>query len=106
MLYILPISLLVLSIPLYINKKSESRKLIQQARNEAHRFAINFHRDKRSKDFVKTELTTIPGIGEKTSEKLLEHFGSVKKMKEATVEEWETVVGKKAVERLKIYFER
>ena len=93
------------SIPLYINKKSESLKLIQQARNEAHRFAINFHRDKRSKDFVKTELTTIPGIGEKTSEKLLEHFGSVKKVKAASAESLEAIVGKSAVKKILAYFE-
>jgi len=58
------------SVPLYINKKSESLKLIQQLRNEAHRFAITFHRDQRSKNALGTELTNIPGIGEKTAEKL------------------------------------
>ncbi len=92
------------SIPLYINKKSESLKLIQQARNEAHRFAINFHRDKRSKDFVKTELTTIPGIGQKTSDKLLEHFGSVKKVKAASAESLEAIIGKSAVKKVLAYF--
>lgn len=72
------------SIPLYINKKSESLKLIQQARNEAHRFAITFHRNQRSREFLKTELTQIPGIGEKTSTKLLSELGSVKAVSEAT----------------------
>ena len=71
-------------LPLYINKKSESLKLIQQARNEAHRFAISFHRDQRSRHFTKTELTDIPGIGEKIAGKLLTHFGSVKKIAAAT----------------------
>ena len=71
-------------IPLYIDKKSETLKVIQQARNEAHRFAITFHRDQRSRAFLGTELTDIPGIGDKTAEKLLTHFGSVKKLRQAT----------------------
>ena len=75
------------SIPLYINKKSESLKLIQQARNEAHRFAITFHRDKRSQAFLKTELTDIPGVGEKTARKLLTEVGSVKKVAAMSKEE-------------------
>ncbi|MDX1684450.1 MAG: excinuclease ABC subunit UvrC [Saprospiraceae bacterium] len=75
------------SIPLYINKKSESLKLIQQARNEAHRFAISFHRNKRSKAFLQTELTVIPGIGEKTANKLLKSMGSVKAVANADQEE-------------------
>jgi excinuclease ABC subunit C len=75
------------SIPLYINKKSESLKLIQQARNEAHRFAITFHRDKRSKEFLQTELTMVPGIGDKTADRLLSSFGSVKAIASATREE-------------------
>ncbi|MBK7345226.1 MAG: excinuclease ABC subunit C [Saprospiraceae bacterium] len=66
-------------LPLYINKKSEGLKVIQQARNEAHRFAITFHRNLRSKSFLKSELTEIPGVGDKTAQKLLKHFGSVKK---------------------------
>ena len=82
------------SIPLYIDKKSESLRLIQQIRNEAHRFAITFHRNTRSKNFVATELTGINGIGEKIAEKLLKHFGSVKKIKEAPVEEIEKLIGK------------
>ncbi|MBK8566040.1 MAG: excinuclease ABC subunit UvrC [Saprospiraceae bacterium] len=93
------------SVPLYINKKSESLKLIQQARNEAHRFAITFHRNQRSKDFTKTELEDIPGIGTKTAEKLLKHFGSVKKMREASTEEIEKAIGKGAAKRIKEYFE-
>lgn len=70
-------------IPIYIDKKSESLKLMQQLRNEAHRFAINFHRDQRSKNFIDSELTQIPGIGEKTAQKLLSAFKSTKKVKEA-----------------------
>ena len=56
-------------VPLYINKKSESLKLIKHARNEAHRFAISFHRDLRSKNFLGTQLTNISGIGKISSEK-------------------------------------
>ncbi len=82
------------TIPVYINKKSESLKLIQQLRNEAHRFAITFHRNQRSKDFTKSELHSIRGIGEKTAEKLLSHFGSVKKIKSTKLSDLEFVVGK------------
>lgn len=87
-------------VPLYINKKSESLKLIQQARNEAHRFAITFHRNQRSKDFTRTELTEIPGVGEKTASKLLTSFGSVKKIREASEEDLISVVGKAATARI------
>ena len=92
-------------VPLYINKKSESLKLIQQARNEAHRFAITFHRDQRSRHFLGTELTGIPGIGEKTAEKLLTHFGSVKKIREALISELSEVVGMSAAKKVRAYFE-
>lgn len=75
------------SIPLYIDKKSESLKLIQFLRNEAHRFGIAFHRQKRSKSAIQTSLTQIEGIGEKTATKLLRHFRSVKRIEEASLEE-------------------
>ena len=88
------------SIPLYIDKKSESLRLIQQIRNEAHRFAITFHRNTRSKKLTTTELTGISGIGEKTAEKLLRHFGSVKKLKEASLEEVTKVVGPAAAKKI------
>ena len=91
-------------IPLYINKKSESLKLIQQARNEAHRFAITFHRNQRSKNFTESELTQIPGIGEKTAQKLLSHFGSVKKVKAASIEALIAVIGKGATMKVRTYF--
>lgn len=80
--------------PIHINKKSESLKLLQQIRNEAHRFAITFHRDKRSKSAINSELSQIEGIGEKTAEKLLKHFKSVKKLKVADHGEIESVIGK------------
>ena len=92
------------SIPLHINKKSESLKLIQHARNESHRFAINFHRLKRSKAMIASELNDIPGIGQKTVEKLLSHFGSVKKMRESNSAEWEKIIGKALTKKLLAYF--
>ncbi len=91
-------------IPIYINKKSESLRLIQQARNEAHRFAITFHRNQRSKNFTSTELTNIKGIGTRTAQKLLSHFGSVKKVKMASDRELEAIVGKVAGKKIETYF--
>jgi excinuclease ABC subunit C len=82
------------SVPLYIDKRSESLKIIQYARNEAHRFGITHHRNKRSKATVKTELTDIKGISFKGSEQLLLKFRSVKKVKEATEEELAEAIGK------------
>jgi len=91
-------------VPALINKKSESLKLIQQARNEAHRFGITFHRNQRSKNFIKTELTEIPGIGAKTAEKLLQHFGSLTRLKEADAATVLQVAGKAAAAKLAAYF--
>lgn len=93
------------SLPLYINKKSESLKLIQHARNEAHRFAITFHRQKRSQNFTTTELTDIPGIGPKTAEKLLAHFGSVKKLRAASLTDIRAVAGLQAAQKIRAYFD-
>ena len=93
-------------IPIYINKKSESLKLIQQARNEAHRFAITFHRNQRSKDFTSTELTQIKGIGDKTAQKLLTYFGSVKKIKQASTEDLNGLIGKVATAKIQAYFKK
>lgn len=92
-------------VPAHINKKSESLKLIQQARDEAHRFGITFHRNQRSKNFIKTELTEIPGIGKKTSEKLLAHFGSMARVREADPLSVEQLIGKAAAGKLRGYFE-
>ena len=80
-------------VPLYIDKNSESLKIIQQLRNEAHRFGITHHRDQRSKDIMKSELTEIPGVGEKTRDLLLTKFGSVKTIKSLSISELEEVVG-------------
>jgi excinuclease ABC subunit C len=80
-------------VPIYLDKRSESLKIIQNARNEAHRFGITHHRDKRSKGTVRTELSDIKGIGQATAEKLLAHFRSAKRVKEASEEELTKVVG-------------
>jgi excinuclease ABC subunit C len=92
------------SVPLYINKKSESLKLIQQARNEAHRFAISFHRDQRSRNLLHTELTEIAGVGPKLAEKLLQNFGSVAKIRRTEQAELTRVAGKKVAQNLIDYF--
>jgi excinuclease ABC subunit C len=82
------------SFPLYINKKSPSLKLLQHLRNEAHRFAITFHRDQRSKNSIINPLIHIKGIGEKTSEKLLIKYKSVNNIKKAPQEELYELIGK------------
>ncbi|WP_298246815.1 excinuclease ABC subunit UvrC [uncultured Christiangramia sp.] len=81
------------SIPLYLDKKSESLKIIQQLRNEAHRFGITFHRNKRSKTALNTELESIAGIGEKTVIELLKNFRSLKRVREASEKELADVIG-------------
>ena len=80
-------------IPLYLDKKSESLKIIQQLRNEAHRFGITFHRNKRSKAAINSELEEIEGIGEKTANELLQKFKSVKRIKEASIEDLTKTIG-------------
>jgi len=80
-------------IPLFIEKKSTSLKLLQQIRNEAHRFAITFHRDKRSKTSLKSQLDNIPGIGPKTRTALLSHFKSVGNIIKASHGEIASIVG-------------
>ena len=91
-------------IPLYLDKKSETLKIIQQLRNEAHRFGIEHHRNKRSKTALNTELETIPGIGEKTIVDLLKKFKSVKRIANAKVDELETVVGVSRAEKIYKYY--
>ncbi len=81
------------SVPLYLDKKSETLKVIQHLRNEAHRFGITFHRDKRSKSALNSSIETIPGIGEKTMLTLIKHFKSVKRLKLASEKEISEVVG-------------
>jgi excinuclease ABC subunit C len=81
------------SVPIYLDKNSISLKIIQQIRNEAHRFGINFHRDKRSSEMTKSDLDKIKGIGPMTKEILLRHFGSVDKIRSAPPADLEKVVG-------------
>ncbi|WP_340199575.1 excinuclease ABC subunit UvrC [Ascidiimonas sp. W6] len=81
-------------VPLYLDKKSETLKIIQQLRNEAHRFGITFHRKKRSKAAINSELETIDGIGEKTVQELLKQFKSVKRVKEASLEMLVNAIGR------------
>jgi excinuclease ABC subunit C len=88
-------------IPLHINKKSPGLMLLQQIRDEAHRFAITFHRKKRSKAEIRTELEDLKGIGKQTADILLKHFKSVKKVKDASFEELEQLIGAKKAEIVK-----
>lgn len=81
------------SVPIYINKNSETLKVIQNLRDEAHRFGITFHRNKRSKAFINSELTTINGVGEKTTQQLLKDFKSVKNIKEQKIESLVSSIG-------------
>ncbi len=92
-------------IPLYINKKSESLVLIQQLRNEAHRFAINFHRDQRSRNFLNSSLELIPGVGKKSVEKLLKHYQSIPKIKAASDADLQALIGKTPAKALARYFQ-
>ena len=94
------------SVPIYLDKNSISLKIIQQLRNEAHRFGINFHRDKRSSDMIKSDLDQIKGIGPKTKEILLKHFESVDKIKEASMEDLENLVGSAKSSILTGYFNK
>ena len=91
-------------IPLYLDKKSETLKIIQQLRNEAHRFGIEHHRNKRSKTALNTELEIIPGIGEKTIVELLKHFKSAKRISYAKLDELEAVVGVSRAEKIYNYY--
>ena len=92
------------SVPLYLDKNSISLKIIQHLRNEAHRFGISFHRDKRSKEMTKSDLDEIKGIGGVTKEILLKHFGSVEKIRIASDSELEKIVGPAKTAILSSYF--
>lgn len=81
------------SVPLYIDKNSESLRIVQQLRDEAHRFGITHHRDKRSKSQTTSELDNIKGVGAKTRETLLQHFKSVKRLKMATIDNISALIG-------------
>lgn len=81
------------SIPMYLDKRSETLKVIQQIRDEAHRFGITHHRNKRSRETFKSELSEIKGISDITAQKLLTELKSVKNIKEATLEELSSIIG-------------
>ena len=88
-------------IPLYLDKKSETLRVIQQLRNEAHRFGISHHRNRRSKAAINSVLEGIDGIGEKTARDLLRKFKSVKRIRETPLEDLEAVIG--PVKARKVY---
>ncbi len=92
------------SVPIYLDKNSYSLKLIQQIRNEAHRFGINFHRTKRSSGMIKSELDKIKGIGPKTKEILLKNFDSPEKIRNTSANELEKLVGKSKASILTKFF--
>ena len=87
-------------IPLYLDKKSETLKIIQQLRNEAHRFGIEHHRNRRSKSALKSELESIPGIGDKTRIQLLQAFKSAQRVSFAKLDELEHIVGKSKAQKI------
>lgn len=93
-------------IPLYLDKKSETLKIIQRLRNEAHRFGIEHHRNKRSKNALTTELETISGIGEKTMIELIKKFKSAKRVSYAKLDELEDVVGTSRAEKIYNYYNK
>jgi excinuclease ABC subunit C len=92
------------SIPMYLDKKSETLRILQHIRDEAHRFGITHHRKKRSKGTITTELSNIKGISDKTAQKLLAEFKSVKKIKESSLEEIEKIAGKAKAKLIQEYF--
>jgi excinuclease ABC subunit C len=92
------------SIPLYLDKKSETLKVIQQLRNEAHRFGITFHRDKRSKASLNSSIESIPGIGEKSMLALIQHFKSVKRLKLATEKDISEVIGRSKAKKITDFY--
>ena len=91
-------------IPLYLDKTSETLKVIQQVRDESHRFGLEHHRNRRSKSGLTSELDGIPGIGPKTIQELLKNFRSIKRIKEASYDEIQEVIGKSRAEKLVAYF--
>ena len=94
------------SIPLYLDKKSESLKVIQYLRNEAHRFGITFHRNKRSKSAIQSELEQIPDIGKQTITTLLRAFKSAKRVKEASLDQLEGAIGKSRANKVYNYYHK
>ena len=93
-------------IPLYLDKNSESLKIIQQARDEAHRFGITFHRKKRSDNFLKSELDDIKGIGPKAKETLLKEFKTINGIKDASLEKLTESLGTAKAQIIYGYFHK
>ena len=94
------------SIPMYLDKRSETLKIIQFLRNEAHRFGITFHRNKRSKSAIHSELEQIPNIGKQTITSLLRKFKSAKRVKTATFKELQEIVGEARAKKIYHYFNK
>lgn len=92
------------SVPLYIDKNSESLKVVQHLRDEAHRFGITHHRDRRSKSAIESELSKIPGVGPATEQALLSHFKSVKRISQATVDALAEVIGPAKAKVVRAHF--
>lgn len=93
------------SLPIYIDKKSESLKLIQRCRDEAHRFGITHHRNRRSKNFLISSLESAPGIGKNTATKVLQHFKTISQIKQSPDEELIALVGKDKARRIRDFLE-
>ncbi|MCS3533114.1 excinuclease ABC subunit UvrC [Chryseobacterium sp. JUb7] len=93
------------SIPLYLDKKSETLKILQRVRDEAHRFGVKHHRTRRKNSTIKSELDEIPGVGEKTIELLLSKLKSVKRIKEANLETLEEILGKSKAKIIRDFFD-
>ena len=92
-------------IPLYLDKKSETLKILQRVRDEAHRFGVRHHRTRRSNSTIKSELEEIPGVGERTIEMLLSKLKSVKRIKEANLETLEEIIGKSKAKIIHDFFQ-
>ena len=94
------------SIPLYLDKTSETLKVLQRVRNESHRFSLKHHRNRRSTDSITSELDTIKGIGDKTKQLLLQHFKSVKRIKEAEEQDLIKLIGKSKTQIILNHFKK
>ena len=92
--------------PYYLSRSGEPLKVVCHIRDEAHRFGITFHRQKRSKDFIHSELENIEGIGTKSIQTLLQHFRTVEKVRTAPLEEISGIVGPAKARKIKAYFEQ
>lgn len=93
-------------LPYYLSRTGEPLKVVCHLRDEAHRFGITFHRQKRSGGFIRTELEQIEGVGRKTIETLLRHFRTVAKVRAAHIEELSALVGPAKARKIKAFFEK